>query len=184
MRTKIFQDVYSQYNNQGREWLREKVRLLQTRGRIIIRENRDLLHRWPRKGKMYMFAYFPKDKNRDKLEYFDALPLVIPTDRYGNRQYFNAMNLHYLFPQMRNSFIESILQNGTSQRNINRNLNRFLTSSGDSNTIMKRYSYGSCRSRFLEIPPEEWDLAMALPIEEFRKKHKTIAWRDTREKLL
>ena len=48
---------------------------------------------------------------------------------------------------------------------------------------MKTYLYNKCRSRFLEIPPEEWELACALPMENFRKEHKTKAWFDTREKL-
>ena len=75
-------------------------------------------------------------------------------------------------------------ENG-NEVDITRTLNKFLryADGEDAGVITKTYLYNKCRSRFLEIPPEEWELACALPMENFRKEHKTKAWFDTREKL-
>ena len=124
MRTKIFQDVYSQYTDQNRTWLKNRVSILRTSGRSLLNENRDLVKRIPEGGKMYLFSYFPDIRNRRKLEYYDRFPLIISIG--GTRTYFNGLNLHYLFPQMRESFIDNILRNGTDQRNVNKNLNEYM----------------------------------------------------------
>ena len=56
-------------------------------------------------GKMYMFFYDPKTK--DKLKYYDRFPLVIPfrVIRGG----FLGLNLHYLPIKYRIAFLDKLL---------------------------------------------------------------------------
>ncbi len=169
---------------QSKRWLRDKMETLRTRARSMILENRDQLVRWPEKGKMYLFLYLPE--NEKKLKYFDRAPLVIPTDRQRNRVNFRGLNLHYLHPRSRYELINRLLENGDSDLRVTRSLNTFLRFADgvDAGVILKTYLYESCKSRFLEIPREEWEYATALPIEHFKKEHKSVAWKDTRRALL
>ena len=113
------------------------------------------------------------------------LKLLVAIDKQKNRSNFRALNVHYLFPRFRYELIGRLLREGTNKLRITRTLNKFLryADGEDAGVITKTYLYNKCRSRFLEIPPEEWELACALPMENFRKEHKTKAWFDTREKL-
>jgi len=178
---RLIQKTISENIGQSKLWYRNKLENLQTRARTMVLENRENLHRWPDKGKMYLFLYMPE--NRKQLQYYDLAPLVIPIESKRNRINFSALNLHYLFPRYRYELINNLLSEGT---NTTRALNKFLRYSEgkDSKTITKTYFYNKCRSRFLEIPTEEWELASALPIDQFQKRHKSVVWNDTREKLI
>ena len=180
---RLIQKTISENIGQSKLWYREKLESLPTRGRTMILENRDQLKRWPEKGKMYLFLYMPE--SRKQLQYYDMAPLIIPIDKQKNRSNFRALNVHYLFPRFRYELIGRLLREGTNKLRITRTLNKFLryADGEDAGVITKTYLYNKCRSRFLEIPPEEWELACALPMENFRKEHKTKAWFDTREKL-
>ena len=181
---RLIQRTISENIGQSKLWLREKLEILQTRARTMILENREDLQRWPERGKMYLFLYMPE--GRKNLQYYDLAPLVIPVDKRKNRTNFNALNLHYLFPQARYQLINTLLEHGDNNVRLNRNLNRFLNFANgeDAGTITKTYLYNKCRSRFLEIPTDEWELAAALPTDQFKKEHKSVAWKDTRRKLL
>ena len=169
---------------QSKRWLRDKMETLRTRARSVILENRDQLVRWPEKGKMYLFLYLPE--NEKKLKYFDRAPLVLPIDKQRNTRNFRALNFHYIFPQYRYEIITKLLENGNDETRVKRNLDKFLryANGDDAATFLKTYSYNNCRSMFLEIPINEWEYATALPIEHFKKKHKSVAWKDTRRELL
>jgi hypothetical protein len=180
---RLIEKTITENVGQSKLWYREKLESLPTRGRTMILENGEDLKRWPEKGKMYLFLYMPE--SRKNLQYYDLAPLIIPTDKQRNRINFRALNVHYLFPRFRYELINRLLNEGTSDLRITRTLNKFLryVDGEDAGTIMKTYIYNKCRSRFLEIPPEEWELACALPMENFRKEHKTKVWSDTREEL-
>lgn len=46
---------------------------------------------------------------------------------------------------------------------------------------IKRYLRAHLRSRFMEIYPSEWDIALFLPVENFQKQSKQAVWRESRE---
>jgi hypothetical protein len=45
---------------------------------------------------------------------------------------------------------------------------------------VKRYLENNVRSRFLYIPAEEWDIALMLPTERFKKSKKSRVWKDSK----
>ena len=57
----------------------------------------------PRVGQMYSYIYNPKTK--DKLPYYDMVPLVIPVSYTNNG--FYGLNFHYLSLQERNKLSSS-----------------------------------------------------------------------------
>ena len=181
---RLIERTVSQNPTASKLWIREKLEILSVRPQSLILEDRRNLVRWPEKGKMYLFLYLPETQER--LKYFDKAPLVIPIDGQKNTRNFRGLNFHYIFPNFRYKIIQRLLENGNEELRVNRNLDKFLRYSEgkDVNTFLKTYSYQNCKSRFLEIPTDEWEYAVALPIEHFKKKHKSVAWRDTRRKLL
>ena len=58
-----------------------------------------------RVGKMYMFRYLPKGRN--KLPYYDTFPLIITIT--FNRKYITGLNLHYLPPKYRQILFNRLL---------------------------------------------------------------------------
>jgi hypothetical protein len=47
---------------------------------------------------------------------------------------------------------------------------------------VKRYLWNHVRSKFVTIPPEEWDLVLMLPLERFEKKSTAQVWKESLQK--
>ena len=45
----------------------------------------------------------------------------------------------------------------------------------------KRYLYSKVKSRFLLIPPEEWQIALFLPTQKFVKSQANQIWKDSKK---
>jgi len=137
-------------------------------------------------GRMYMFFYDPK--NKEKLPYYDRFPLVFIMERYKDG--FLGLNLHYLPPVFRARLMDALY---TIERNdAQRESKKLRMSYGLLNKIskykyfrpcVKRYLTNHIRSRFLYIPAEEWDIALMLPTERFRKKQKQAIWTESKQKI-
>tara|TARA_Y100000593_G_C4303458_1_gene334527 strand:+ start:33 stop:716 length:684 start_codon:yes stop_codon:yes gene_type:complete len=213
MRSKMFSNLYEEYDrdNHTRLWLKEKVAELSPRPRTLFNDNRNLRSTYPIAGNIYLFLYEPKNKNR--LRYYDRLPLIIPIDIYRKRSKksqkkradytgsgsnfsgsgdkenkkdktdsFNALNLHYTTVETREFILERLYRTSNFRSNL-RNLMRYKNGKLI-NALTKTYRMDGLRSRFLQIPVEEYDLAMVHKTEFFKKKHKTVAWRDTRRRII
>ena len=48
---------------------------------------------------------------------------------------------------------------------------------------VKQYLYTQMKSQFFYIEPEEWDVALFLPLERFQKASKTQVFADSRKKI-
>ena len=169
---------------QSREWLLSKVNDLSPsreklmRDRIRIKEKSII-------GKMYFYFYNPKLK--DSLEYYDTFPLVIPIEPYNDG--FLGLNLHYIPPKNRIILLDK-LSKTLSDRNYDERTKLrisydFLKSSSkafESTPCIKRYLYSQIESRFLEIPANEWDIAVLLPVESFVGASKSKVYSDSRKK--
>lgn len=119
-------------------------------------------------GNMYFFVYDAKWKK--VLPYFDKFPLVLPIEMYSDG--FLGLNLHYLIPPQR-----AVLLNRMSSLMTNKKYDEstririsYQTLKGVSKFEMakpaiKRYLYSHVRSKFIYVPPDEWDIAIYLPAE-------------------
>ena len=135
-------------------------------------------------GRMYMFFY--EAKWQDKLPYWDAFPCVIILDTYQDG--FLGLNLHYLHPRLRARLMDALytisldkkFDEDTRIRLSYEILNkarkfRFFK------PCVKRYLVNRVRSRFVKINADQWDTALFLPTERFRKKSKNYVFRQSRE---
>jgi len=134
-------------------------------------------------GRMYHFFYDPKHK--DTLPYYDRFPLVFIMERYKDG--FLGMNLHYLPPVFRARLMDrlyTITRNDSIRESEKLRLSYGLLSASAKfkyfQPCVKRYLTNHVRSRFLYIPAEEWDIALMLPTERFKKSKKNSVWRDSK----
>ncbi len=137
-------------------------------------------------GQLCMFSYDPKTK--EKLPYYDRFPLVFPIDsRNGS---FLGLNMHYLRPELRATLMDA-LWNYVDDDKLSAGARLQLTY----NTLkaagrlryykpcIKRYLNSNIRSRFVQIDPKQWNMALFLPTERFQKASKNKVYRDSQEKV-
>lgn len=163
------------------EWYRKAIRRL---GGYTSKEAlRDLQeHTSPSVfvGKMFLYRYDPKGK--ETLPYYDAFPLVIPIQLYGDG--FLGLNLHYLSPDERVYLLHKLLTYATDKR-LDENT-RLLVSYGylkgvarfkEAMPCLKRYLASHIVSNIIEISAPDWEMAVFLPVEQFRKQGKKSVWK-------
>ena len=134
-------------------------------------------------GRMYHFKYNAKWK--EVLPYWDMFPLIIPVDVYADG--FSGLNLHYLPPRLRAKLFDQ-LSSIVSDKNLNERA-KFRISYNLLNGVrkyklfkptFKRYLYTQVRSRFLLMPPAEWQIALFLPTQRFQKAKSAKVWQESK----
>lgn len=178
----------------ARNWFRNLAR--QTTGvqpnTIIKSAPKIQLTRVPQVGFMYHFFYDPKTK--EKLPYYDRFPLVFPFKRGFTRQRaiesgsFLGLNLHYLHPRLRARLMDGLYTISTDKTfdedtriRISYNILNKASKFRFFKPCVKRYLLPRVRSRFVKINADQWDTALFLPTERFRKKSKASVFRLSRE---
>lgn len=131
-------------------------------------------------GRMYSFFYDPKHKKT--LPYYDIFPLVIVLGPKGNDG-FLGMNLHYLPPMLRARLMDSLYSNLTNNRFDNTTrlrINYELLASAVRykyfKPCVKHYLFEHVKSKYLQIEPKFWDIALMLPTEQFVKADANDVW--------
>lgn len=122
-------------------------------------------------GKLYFFKYDPKTK--DKLPMYDKFPMALAIEKSQNG--FLGLNLHYLSADARQTLLDRLLvyrnndyMDKRTKLNVSYDIiNRTRGLSSLASPCVKRYLFTHCRSRFIEIYPEEYDRAVELPVEEW-----------------
>ena len=120
-------------------------------------------------GRMYMFIYDPKHKKT--LPVYDIAPLVIPIQKYSDG--FLGMNLHYLPPRLRIMLLNKLKQfsKGSGEnRRLQLTYKMLKSASGmaEVKPTIKRYLYSHKKTQFAWIPPDEYEQAAFLPVQQFR----------------
>jgi hypothetical protein len=135
-------------------------------------------------GRMFMFFYDPKHK--ETLPYYDRFPLIFMMEKYKDG--FLGMNMHYLPPLLRARLMDrlySISREDKIRDSKKLRLSYALLNSASKfqyfKPTVKRYLTSQVRSRMLYIPEEQWDIALFLPTERFRKQKKNSVWRESRQ---
>ena len=136
-------------------------------------------------GSMYNFQYDPKTKAT--LPYYDRFPLCIPVQKAKGG--FYGLNLHYLHPLVRAQFLDS-LYDITNNDKYDRSTKFKLTYQVLKSTsrmkffkpCLKHYLSGHIKSPLLLIEPADWEIAIFLPTESFRKVDKNTVWSESRSK--
>jgi|ETNmetMinimDraft_5_1059913.scaffolds.fasta_scaffold86241_2 hypothetical protein len=135
-------------------------------------------------GHMYFMNYDPKWKN--KLQYYDRFPLVIPIEAW--KKGFIGMNFHYLPHALRETLMKKLivrinLNEEDSRTYIDisyrKDIKPFIKYKEVKPTIHK-YDITYSSGTFIHVTANEWNTAIHLPVEDFRKASKSQVWMDSR----
>jgi hypothetical protein len=168
------------------DWFRQKASAtMNINTSRLIAGNKDYQTSRIVPGHLYMFGYDAKMK--DVLPFYDRFPVVFPFSRDADS--FTGINLHYLPHIYRARLMDALYQVVTDQKfNERTRLNlsyRLLQSSSKFKYFepcVKKYLFSHVQSKFLQVPSNEWDIALFLPLERFTVS-KNKVFRDTMGKI-
>ena len=155
----------------ARVWLKAQMAgLAVSKGSILNDPKRTVTSIAP--GRMYFYAYDPKHK--DTLPLYDRFPLVIPVEMYSDG--LLGLNLHYIRPNLRLALLDKLYETNnnkdfdeTTKMQISYNLLQGAARFKNFEPCLKRYLNAHIRSRIIEIPAHEWEVAALLPVDQFVK---------------
>lgn len=176
---------------QVRKWYRNeagKIRQFTTGGIIRdgARENRENVKdkmTVDSIGRLFLYQYDPKTK--ETLPYYDIFPLVFPfaLDKDG----FKGLNMHYLPPPLRAKLMDAfheITNNNRYDKTTKLKLSYELLKTSANmkyfKPCVKKYLYSHMVTKFLMIPADQWDIALHVPLQSFRKASSRTVYRDSR----
>jgi hypothetical protein len=130
-------------------------------------------------GKMYFYSYNPKWK--DKLPWYDTFPLVFPIERYNDG--FLGLNFHYLNPKDRavlmdqlKAFANNKKYDETTKLQLTYDMLKGFTKIKRAKPTIHRYLNSKVNSKFVLVNADEWEVALFLPVERFKKASKKQVW--------
>jgi len=128
-------------------------------------------------GQLYCFFY-NQPEYRTSLPFYDTFPLVLMLSR--EKDTFFGINFHYIPPKRRLQMF-LLLQKY-------RQGNRILLPYGTMKRVAKWKIFKSCFRRYktslitgnlINIPADDWPIAINLPVERFKKSSKSAIWDNT-----
>lgn len=172
----------------ARNWFRDTAESVNPRNvqpTAIINEDKASLKRSVSIGKMFLFNYQPKTAS--SLPYYDKFPLIFPFDKDDTG--FYGLNMHYLPHPYRAVLMDGLYSLTGSKISEGSNLKLSYNVLKSASKLkyfrpcVKHYLNNQLKSRFLQIPATQWDIALFLPLERFAKASKTKVHRDSVNKL-
>ena len=137
-------------------------------------------------GEMYMMFYDPKHKKT--LPYYDRFPLVIPFQRAKGG--FLGLNLHYLPHGLRATFLDQLYDTTTNDKYDNSTRFRLtydilqkVSSNNAFEPCVKHYLSSHIRSKLGVVDAADWEIAIFLPTEQFKKASVAKVYTDSRRKM-
>ena len=137
-------------------------------------------------GYMYAFKYDPKTKN--DLPYYDTFPLIFPVRMDSDG--FLGINFHYLPPVLRAKLMNALYSTLTNKKyddttklKISYSILQSASKYRFFKPMLKKYLRSHVRSQFLEVQVNEWDIAIFLPTESFRKADTGRVWEESRKQI-
>ena len=167
---------------QSMAWFRKRVSNLRvSRVGLLAQGPQRAKHSY---GRMYNFQYDPKMKLT--LPYYDRFPLCIPIQRAKGG--FHGINLHYLHPVIRAQFLDSLMDFANDQTfsvgakmKLTYNMMKGSTALRWFKPCFKHYLASHIQSPLLLIEPADWEIAIFLPTDSFRKVDASSVWGNSRK---
>ena len=167
----------------SRNWFQKKVQELQMPSRqALLRDS--ALERTKRNIRGNMYMYFYDQKHKETLPYYDRFPLTIMVDTAPKG--FYGLNLHYLNYGVRARFLDELM--GLAPKNV-KDTTRLIKLRYDLLQSVRKYKeFKPCfkhylgehvASRIARVPMTDWEIAIFLPVEQFKKKSKTSVWQES-----
>ena len=166
------------------KWFRSKVQELGRQNpHVVLRDEALIKKRGFRTGSMYMFMYDPK--HRKTLPYYDSFPLIIAVERAPKG--FYGLNLHYLSPVLRAKFLDKLMENTnnrmfdeTTRLTLNYQALKSVGKLKEFAPCFKHYLTNHVDSNIVMVEAPEWEIAIFLKTESFKKKSKSHVWGQSR----
>lgn len=123
-----------------------------------------------------MFAYLYDPKWKDKLPYWDRLPLVIPFNLYDDG--FIGINLHYASGDDRSKLLQYLLRlkfkkSTRDYVRVSYQSLQVATKSAVLQPCIHRYLTNHIRTRLVKIGLDEWENVASLPLAQWKKGTKS-----------
>ena len=138
----------------------------------------------PKPGDMMMYFYDPKFKQ--ELPYYDRFPLTLLVEPAKGG--FYGLNLHYLSPGVRARFLDELMalapKNMTDTSRLTRmrySLLKGVKKYKEFKPCFKHYLMDHVESQIVRVPMTEWQIAIFLPTEQFKKVKAQSVWRYSRK---
>ena len=175
-------------SRQSYDWLKQKVSQIknpQSIAREIAREGSRIGKRFITGG-LYFFYYNPKNKNT--LPYYDTFPLVLVLQKEPDG--FLGLNLHYLPVKYRMVFLDKLMgfaiqgdDNEIQRMRITYDILSASKRFKEFRPCIKKYLHGHVQSKILAVHPDEWEVALFLPLQQFKKQPATTVWQESIEQI-
>jgi len=182
LETQAFRAGITARTKESKKWFETNVKKLGAVSRQALLKD-DALDKVTKTlwGNMYMYFYDPKLK--EELPYYDRFPLIIMVQPAPGG--FYGLNLHYLNPRVRAKFLDELMKTApkriTDKSRIRARYD-LLTSSRkfkEFKPCFKHYLTSHVASKIVRVPMAEWEIAIFLPTEQFKKKGKTAVWAES-----
>ena len=184
----LFADIKE--SAEGRElslkWYQARVRALgKLKGDMVIREGKAdaMAQSRPQRGMLNLFNYRPKDPTR--ISFYDTFPLVFPIEKYPDG--FLGLNFHYLAPKHRAILMDQLKMfannkkyDETTKLKLTYDMLKGFTKIKRARPTVHRYLTSKVKSKFVLVNADEWEVALFLPVERFKKANKKKVWAHSR----
>lgn len=183
----VDQKIVPNKTQEARDWFRNKASNLRSSRLDTSKLFEDsVTSTTPLPGRMFMFSYDAKHK--DTLPYWDAFPLIFMVGPAEGG--FYGINLHYLPPILRAKMMDALYTITNNQRyddttKVNLSYQTLKNTSELSyfKPCFKHYLYSHVKSKFIYVPPKEWDISLMLPLQKFQKATAQQVWKDSQRGL-
>jgi hypothetical protein len=167
------------------EWFAQKVKELTIPSRTKLLKDTALEKRTkPLVGDMVMYFYDPKTK--EDLPYYDRFPLTIIVGPAPGG--FTGLNLHYINPIARARLLNELFKLAPKELKPDSRLMRLrydllqgVRKYKEFEPCFKRYLTSHVKSQLSRVPMTDWETAIYLPIQQFKKKSSRTVWADSRK---
>ena len=193
----IFDDILNRGASQApqktadaRTWYRNQASKIAASPMTLMNSDRSRMRKIPLLGSMYLFKYDPKYK--ETLPYYDTFPLIFPIASTKSRGIassgpaFYGINLHYLPLRLRARLMDALYSTATNKTidettrlKISYNILSSASKYKYFQPCIKQYLFKHVRSQFFYVAPQEWDIALFMPLERFKKATKAAVHRQS-----
>lgn len=183
MQLQAFRAGIQPRTDESQDWFRDKLRNIRNINRqTLLRDSAVTRVTRPRMGDMYMFFYDPKHK--ETLPYYDTFPLIIMVEKAPGG--FYGLNLHYLPPILRAKLFDALTLTNNRYDETTRFKARYRILQSVRKLryfkpCFKHYLTNHVESRIVKVEPPEWEIAMFMQTQRFKKSKAGAIYKDSRK---
>jgi hypothetical protein len=174
-------------SKQSVQWLMKKISEIRNPSTIArgikSERNREVNHFV--RGGLYCFYYDPKMKY--ELDYYDKFPLVLVLEKYTDG--FLGLNLHYLPIRHRVALMDKLMDfavmrdDDILRMRVTYDILAATTRYREFKPCVKKYLYPHLKSKILTIQPNEWEVAVFLPMHQFKGAKPQQIWQESLDQI-